>query len=115
MKSDLVDALDREGQFSTFSSFLGLTQHASDKRTDLAGVNLWNAAGIVTPNPVGRPLVAGCESLTPPYINQTLALVLSNYIVHNPPSLPSYATPSPKSATRGLPTHYSWPGANARN
>lgn len=76
-----------------------------------AGVNLWNAAGIVAPGPEGRPLVAGCESLTPAYINQTPASVLSNYILRYP------LTPRPpqKSATRGLPAHYSWLGTNARN
>ena len=47
----------------------------------LVGVNLWNAAGIVAPGPEGRPLVAGCESLMLAYINQTLASVLSDYIV----------------------------------
>jgi len=49
-----------------------------------AGVNLWNAAGIVAPGPEGRPLVAGCESLAPAYINQTPASVLSDYILRYP-------------------------------
>jgi hypothetical protein len=53
-----------------------------------AGVNLWNAAGIVSPGPEGRPLVAGCESLTPAYINQTPASVLSDYIHHPFPLTP---------------------------
>ena len=66
------------------------------------GVNLWNAAGIVAPGPEGRPLVAGCESLTLAYINQTRASVLSDYILRYPPSLPPYATHSPKKCdTRG--------------
>ena len=80
-----------------------------------AGVNLWNAAGIVAPGPEGRPLVAGCESLTLAYINQTLASVLSDYILRYPPSLPLTPRPPQKSATRGLPTHYSWLGTNARD
>lgn len=80
-----------------------------------AGVNLWNAAGIVAPGPEGLPLVAGCESLTPAYINQTPASVLSDYILR--PLLFSLMPrpPPKKSATRGLPTHCSWFGTNARD
>ena len=40
VKSDLVDALDREGQFSTFLSFLSLTQH-DDKRMDLGQASIF--------------------------------------------------------------------------
>jgi len=78
------------------------------------GVNLWNAAGIIAPGPEGRPLVAGCESLTPAYINQAPASVLSDYILHPFSSLLRHALPK-KSATRGFPTHCSWFGASARD
>lgn len=40
VKSDLVDALDREGQFSPFSSFPSLTQH-DDKRTVLGQASIF--------------------------------------------------------------------------
>ena len=40
VESDSVDVLDREGQFSTFWSFLSLTQHA-DEQTNLAQASIF--------------------------------------------------------------------------
>ena len=65
MNSDLVDALDREGQVFHLLELLKSNPTCQQMNEPHVGVNLWNAAGIVSLGPEGRPLVAGCESLAP--------------------------------------------------